>query len=243
MIEISAAQPLLMLDPDLGQLLSEQRRQTAYQRLTARVATLVPGSWHPDALLRAGDAASVGLLVLDGPIVRELVVHDAPSAELLGPGDVVRTWRAEGPPELLARSVHWRAYGRARVALLGRDSALVLRSYPEVMTIVLDRLNARAERLALTQAISQITGVETRVEALLWHLAERWGRVGRDGVIVGLQLSHRMIGSLIGARRPTVSTAISRLAAQGRIHRRPDGSWLLTGERPADRALADVLAA
>jgi CRP-like cAMP-binding protein len=97
------------------------------------------------------------------------------------------------------------------------------------MTIVLDRLNARAERLAVTQAISQITGVETRVEALLWHLSERWGRIGSDGVIVPLTLSHRMIGSLVGARRPTVSTAIAQLVQQGRLARRADGSWVLTG--------------
>jgi hypothetical protein len=81
----------------------------------------------------------------------------------------------------------------------------------------------------VTQAISQITGVETRVEALLWHLSERWGRIGPDGVIVPLALSHRMIGSLVGARRPTVSSAIAQLVQQNRIARREDGSWVLTG--------------
>ena len=100
------------------------------------------------------------------------------------------------------------------------------------MTVILDRLNARAERLAVTQAISQITGVETRVESLLWHLAERWGRVGREGVIISIALSHRMIGAMVGARRPTVSTAIARLAEHERITRRADGTWLLTGSGP-----------
>jgi len=68
------------------------------------------------------------------------------------------------------------------------------------------------------------------------------GRVGKDGVIVGLALSHRMIGSLVGARRPTVSTALARLADDRRVQRRPDGLWLLTGSEPrpadGDRVLA-----
>jgi CRP/FNR family cyclic AMP-dependent transcriptional regulator len=100
------------------------------------------------------------------------------------------------------------------------------------VAVVHDRLNARAERLATAQAISQITGVHTRVEALLWHLAERWGRVSADGVIMPLRLSHRMIGALVGARRPTVSSAIARLADQGRVARRFDGTWLLLADAP-----------
>ena len=107
------------------------------------------------------------------------------------------------------------------MALLDSRCALALQRFPEVMTVILDRFNARAERLAVTQAISQLTGIEMRVETLLWHLAERWGRVGPEGMIVSIALSHRMIGSLIGARRPTVSTAIARLAARGASHAGP----------------------
>ena len=66
----------------------------------------------------------------------------------------------------------------------------------------------------------------------MWHLAERRGRVGTGGLIIPAPLSHRMIGSLIGARRPTVSTAVARLAEDQRVRRRPDGSWLLTGTQP-----------
>ena len=88
----------------------------------------------------------------------------------------------------------------------------------------------RAERLATTQAISQLTRVDRRVLALLWHVAERWGRVTPDGVVVPLTLSHRMLGQLVGAHRPTVSTAVRLLARTGELSRRPDGSWLLSGE-------------
>ena len=235
-----AAQPLLTLDPDLGQLLMGDRLHAAGRELRARVTELGPGPWQPEWLCAAESASNLGLLILTGTIARELSLsHDAPSAELFGAGDIIRTWRADTTPKLLPTLTRWNVLSPTSVALLDRDSALALRRYPEVMTVVLDRLNARAERLAVTQAISQLTGVETRVEALLWHLSERWGRVGPDGVIVTLALSHRMIGSLIGARRATVSTAIARLADDGRIARRADATWLLTGPPPPAPATAD----
>jgi hypothetical protein len=72
--------------------------------------------------------------------------------------------------------------------------------------------------------------VDRRLLALFWHLAERWGRVVSDGVLVPLTLSHRLLGQLVGARRPTVSTALADLAREDQIQRRPDGTWLLKGE-------------
>ena len=106
---------------------------------------------------------------------------------------------------------------------------------------MLDRVSERAHRLAVTQAIAQLTGVERRLHALLWHLAARFGRVTPDGVVVPLALSHQRLGELIGARRPTVSTALGVLAREGSLRRRADGGWLLTGE-PPQRLAAEALA-
>jgi hypothetical protein len=64
------------------------------------------------------------------------------------------------------------------------------------------------------------------------------GRVSGDGVILPLALTHRMLGQIVGARRPTVSSALSELAARGELARRPDGSWLLSGNPPDSEALA-----
>jgi CRP/FNR family cyclic AMP-dependent transcriptional regulator len=230
--EIQPAQPLLRLDPELGQLLAADRRATAEEQVRASVVSVGPGHWHPGRLCSAQRASNVGLLVLSGVLMREIRLLDPPSAELFGAGDIIRTWQADAAPQMLSTSIEWRALEKSSVAVMDGATALALRSYPEVMAIVLDRLHARAERLAVMQAISQITGVETRVEALLWHLSQRWGRVGKDGVIVGLALSHRMIGSLVGARRPTVSTALARLMEEGRVVRRADGAWLLTATEP-----------
>jgi hypothetical protein len=54
--------------------------------------------------------------------------------------------------------------------------------------------------------------------------------VAREGIAVPLVLSHRLIGELVGARRPTVSTALADLAREEQLVRRDDGTWLLTGE-------------
>ena len=44
-----------------------------------------------------------------------------------------------------------------------------------------------------------------------------------------MTLSHRMLGQLVGARRPTVSTSLAELVREGEVARRSDGTWLLTG--------------
>jgi CRP-like cAMP-binding protein len=139
--------------------------------------------------------------------------------------------------------VRWTALAETRLAILDRRFMARAARHPEIATMLLHRLTERSQRLAITQAISQLTRVDRRLLALFWHLAERWGRVSRDGVVVPLALSHRILGQLVGARRPTVSSAISELARRGELLRRDDGSWLLAGDPfggPDPRATAAV---
>ena len=56
-------------------------------------------------------------------------------------------------------------------------------------------------------------------------------------MIVPLALTHRILGQLVGARRPTVSTALGELAERGELMRRVDGSWVLRGSPPDASAL------
>ena len=136
------------------------------------------------ALGRArGGARQIGFLILDGIVICELLVEDTVSAELLGPGDVVRPAGADSAGDrLLPHSVRWSVLSQTRVARLDARLAARLAAWPEVNAALIDRLNARAQRLATTQAISQLNGVDRRLHALLWHLAERWGRMTKDGV-------------------------------------------------------------
>ena len=47
---------------------------------------------------------------------------------------------------------------------------------------------------------------------------------------IPLTLSHRLLAELIGARRPTVTTAVAKLTKSGEVARRADGTWLLSRE-------------
>ena len=222
------ATPLLELDPDLGQLLPEERLPAAKRELRVAVRTLETGPW-PVERLSGASPEHVGLLVLDGVIAREVLVSDTISMELLGPGDVVRPWQIHEGSTLLQHSIRWNVLTRSRFALLDRRIGAELARYPEVSAAILDRVNERALRLAVTQAISQLNRVDRRLLALFWHLAERWGRITPGGVTLPMTLSHRMLGQLVGARRPTVSTALGELVRHGEVSRRDDGTWLLTG--------------
>lgn len=232
-----AGRSLLALDPELGQLLTADRRAAAERDLRVRVITFPVGEWD-GARLADADPAHLGLLLVEGVLAREIVLADTVSTELLGPGDVVRPWHIAGPPELLPVSVRWNALATVRLGLIDRRAAAQLSRYPEISAVIVDRLSERAQRLAITQAISQLNRVDRRLLALFWHLAERWGRVCREGIAVPLALSHRLIGELVGARRPTVSTALAELARDGQLVRRDDGTWLLTGEPVATGATA-----
>ncbi len=219
---------LLELDPDLGLLVHEDRLAQARHDLRVAVHVLDAGPWEIEKL-SGTSREHLGLLVLDGVLAREVLVSDTISTELLGPGDVIRPWQIADSAQLLQYSVRWNVFTRCRIALLDRRFAAQLAAFPEVNAAIIDRLNERALRLAVTQAISQLNRVDRRLLALLWHLAERWGRMTPDGVAVPMTLSHRMLGQLVGARRPTVSTALSELVKEGEVRRRDDGTWLLTG--------------
>lgn len=229
---IGEAVRLLQVDPELGRLLGPERRQEATAALGVRTQRLPVGEW--DVRPFSGDPHSVGLLLLEGVISREVVVADNVSTELLGPGDLLRPWQPGADTTLLRSEVRWTVLGPTRVALLDRRFAMQVSRYPEVSCVLFDRLTERSMRLAINQAISQLTRVDRRLLAVFWHLAERWGRVGSDGVVVPLALSHRILGQLVGARRPTVSSAVSELVRRGELVRREDGSWLLTGEPSLD---------
>jgi hypothetical protein len=222
--------PLLELDPALAELLEPERRRAAAHALRVDLRPIGRGELDLRRIA-AASPSHLGLLIVDGIVTREVGLGDTISAELLGTGDLIRPWSLAGGGELLETHVRWSVVSDGlHAALLDRRFAAELGSYPEVAVALVDRLNGRASRLAISQAISQLQRVDARLIALFTHLAERWGRMTNDGVLLPLRLSHRMLGHLVGARRPTVSSAVSQLTRDGALARRADGSWLLRGE-------------
>ena len=232
---------LLEADPELARGLDPRRVREVSQRLFARSVTIGRGPWNPGRTLSEG-TLPIGLLVFDGLLVREATVGDHPSAELLGPGDLLRAWEDSDAEVLLPRSVRWSALTSAHVAVIDHALAVRAAQWPEIFASLVERAARRAERLVVMQAIGHLTRVDDRLLALLWCLAERWGRVVPGGVLVSLRLPHRTLAGMVGARRPSVTTALGQLMARGVIERRADGGWLLRG-RPPHAAPADAPAA
>ena len=100
----------------------------------------------------------------------------------------------------------------------------------------MDRLVLRSRLLAFSLAISHVRRVDDRLVLLFWHLADRRGRMTADGIVIPLKLSHSAIAKLVGAQRPTVSTALGQLRDRGVLERDSNDSWLLRGEPPSARA-------
>jgi CRP/FNR family transcriptional regulator, cyclic AMP receptor protein len=52
------------------------------------------------------------------------------------------------------------------------------------------------------------------------------------GIVVALPLGHQRLADLVGAHRPSVTTAMGQLTRAGRVSRREHGDWVLHGEPP-----------
>src|SRR3954466_6116748 len=188
---------LLEADPELARGLDAPRAREAAERLYTRTIDIPRGRWTPQPWLTGG-SQPIGLLVLEGLLVREATVRSHPCAELLGPGDLLRAGDDNEGEVLLPRTIEWAAATSARVAIVDQALAVRMAQWPEIFAALMDRAARRAERLVVTQAIAHLTRVDDRLLALLWLLAERWGRVVPGGVLVSLRLPHRTLAGMGG---------------------------------------------
>lgn len=223
-------------DPDLLAGLDEQTTEVLRRRATVPRLWIEAGPWEP-ALDREDMAGCFGLLVLDGLMVRSLHLDGRECPELVGSGDLLQPWVAGESDSSVASGVTWTALERTTVAVLDERFAAAVCKYPTIMRELLSRAVERSRTLAFHLAIVHVRHAETRLHILLWHLADRWGRVTPDGVHVPLALTHERLAHLACMRRPTASTALQRLVRAGELRRRPDGTWLLTGSPPSSEAL------
>jgi CRP/FNR family transcriptional regulator, cyclic AMP receptor protein len=219
---------LLDVEPELAEGLNPQERAAAARVLAVPSHVLEPGTWDPHAEM--GDVYPVvGLLLVDGMVTRDLLFAGRTTTELLGSGDVMRLWDDDVAFEALPFSATWHVHTPARVAVLDTRVAIASGRWPSIATALHARHVRRVRSLAFQRAIAQLPRVDDRMIVLLWALAERWGRVGTDGVRVPVGLPHRTLATLVGARRPSVTTALTALAREGLVER-IEGGWLLHGD-------------
>ena len=225
---------VLERDPELGETLDPARLERAQGEAIAKVRSLAPGMWdEPDwpPELRTG----YGLLLLDGLLIRSVSLAGRDGGELLSAGDLLRPWQREDATASVMRSSAWRVLEPAEVAVLDIRFAHRVSPYPEIASQLMGRMLRRARSFAVIMAIVHQPRVDVRVQMLLWHLADRFGRVGPEGVFVPMRLTHAILAELLAARRPTVSAALASLEREGLLSQTPDG-WLLFGSPPGEMA-------
>jgi hypothetical protein len=227
-------------DLDLHDRVPAPERPRALTEAVARVETLDPGLWdEPDSPENHRDG--FGLLVLDGMLSRRVTLGRFDCTELLGRGDLLRPWDFAGSSLASVPSkVTWNVVEPVRLAALDRRFALAVAPWPEVAASLMDRIIQRARWLAFQLAVCHVVRVDTRLLLMMWHFADRWGRMTKDGARIRLPVTHSVLASVVGARRPSVTTALGRLQGGGLIERLPDGAWLLHGSPPEDYAAIEA---
>jgi hypothetical protein len=144
---------LLDEDPTLLELLSAHEQPAARRALSATVYSIPAGPWHPDPLTAKGDP-HLGLLVLDGLLIRDVSVASTTCGELVGPGELLRPWDAFGERAPMPLEIEWKALVPLRIAVLDHEFAAVLASWPALVHAFIERAVERSLSLALHVAIA-----------------------------------------------------------------------------------------
>lgn len=223
---------VLDVDPDLGAGLDQASMDQARAALRARCVEIdwatETGDWTPTA-----PRGHLGLLVVDGLVLREVRLFETASAQVLGQGDLLRPWDMDGDTGLVfGEEIIWTVLSPFTVVALDAAFARRASGWPEVLAALVGRAVARAKALALQEAITNLKHVETRLLVQLWHLSERWGRVGAERNSLVMPVTHDMLAKLVGATRPSVTTALGRLAERALLERDAEGVWLLNRDIP-----------
>ena len=224
---------LVDADPDLGDLLAPRELERARREAITRVQRLTAGEWDAAA---AEDPAQHhrGFLIVDGLLSRTVEVMGRHCVELVGQGDVMRPWSWDETGSHVRAEIGWHVLEDTRLAVLDNELVVRIVPWPQLGLELFNRGTRRAHHLAVALAIAHHQRVDDRLLLTLWHLAERWGRVTADGIVVPLPLGHQRLADLIGAQRQSVTTALGGLARAGSISRRDDGDWVLHGEPPEE---------
>lgn len=219
-------------EPDLLEHLPAEQAVIARERTIVDYVTLPKGEIAPP-VLRA-EPFDLGFLVLEGLLLRHVEFVGRRAVEVLGPGDVIRPWRSAGHSPSIPSRTRWKVCEPAQIALLDRRFEQSVARWPGVISSLLDRLDARSTSLAIQLALAQMPRLEARLLCLLWHLADKFGRVDAQGVSVRVRLSQETLADLTSSRRPSVSAALRGLREQGLVVTPLPGRWILTGEPPAE---------
>jgi CRP-like cAMP-binding protein len=227
---------LFEVEPDLLRYVARDDRAAAMQ---THVPLVELGIGDVDLRMVLESGRSFAALLLDGMLLQSLRLGEHAGLRLLGPGDLVSL--SETPPSMLILEATSRATAPMRLALLGRELLLAARRWPWLIAGLHTRQADQADRLLTQMMICQLPRVDDRLLAMMWLMAESWGQVTASGTVLPIELTHSALGGLIGARRPTVTLALSELTERGAVVRQAGGWLLLEPPKTPARAIGEAV--
>ena len=212
-------------DPDLLEGLDPADAAAARAIGVAPTLRLGTGRWTPPHVRLCGRI--LGMLVLDGLLVRCVEVNGVLCPELLGRGDLLRPWDDGQEERELGLTSSWKVIEPVTLAVLDGRFVETIRRWPWISHALIGRCVQRSRSMAFRTAIPQIRRADERLRMLFRDLSARWGRVTPHGIVVPLPLTNQLIAQLVCLRRPTASSTMTRLARDGEIVRRPGAGFLV----------------
>lgn len=226
---------VLVEEPSLSGTLCGARLVAAQRACVAPVISLVRHREEPRELNMA--QADIGLLVIEGKLIRHVNCGSLSAAELVGPGDLIRPHHPEKPVPQMQIDATWQVVEAARLAILDFDFAKRSEPFPELTCSLTGKLIERSHALSAHMAIVQERRVSERLLKLLWYLAGRWGNVNPSGATLRLQCTHLILAELVAATRPSVTLGLQELESAG-VLSREGPAWFL--HQPPSRRLKRV---
>jgi CRP/FNR family transcriptional regulator, cyclic AMP receptor protein len=223
---LSSRVRLLEADPELGARLQGEELDQARKYAMLPALHLGQGSWDIQQLRDArGVRGEVyGFVLTEGTITIDAIFADRRATRVLAPNELIllEGWDNDTLPVRWG----WTVLEPTTIAVLDERLEVIARHWPSLMTALVIRGADQTRHALLQQAISQLPRVEDRLLALMWSLADSRGIVREDGVFVPLDLTHKTLAQMIGARRPTVSLGLKALNDRGVLTSTDDG-WLI----------------
>lgn len=223
---------LLEADDDLAGQLGRPHATEAAGRALVRTIRVPVGRWAP-AEQAPTDPGLLGFFVLDGLLARGVTLADHRSADLVMFGDVVRPF--EGAADgltMIPSQIDWRVLEPATLAVLDSRFVREMCAYPEIIAALAGRPSRRTAALAERLAITHQPRVSARLLFLLWQLAEHSGVIKKDGVLLRLRLTHKLLAELVSASRSRVCDAAQELKHERLAWRTEAKHWWLAGVPP-----------
>jgi CRP/FNR family cyclic AMP-dependent transcriptional regulator len=166
-------------------------------------------------------------IIVDGIVLKQTSYAGRQALELQGPGDVL------APPLTPSRQIEspavssYHAHGEVLLAVLEERFRMAARRWPGLSDVLHDHLARQTHRASMHLARLHLSRAEDRILTLFSDLAERFGRVTPDGIVIDIDLTHDLIGQMIASRRPTVSLALEQLSHARQLTRSAGGQWNL----------------